>query len=244
MTRRLLHDAGVREGQRVLDVGCGLGTVSVIAATLVGPAGTVVAIDRDAQILERARERAWSLDLDNVTFVEGDLHSVHAEHGTFDVVVGRRVLMYQRDALAALRGLLPALRPAGVMVFQEHDTTMTPASLAPLPLHEQVHRWIWTTVEREGADSRIGFRLAALLEQAGLAVEHVRAEAIVQRAAARSDLAELVRNIMPRIVGQQVATEHEIDVDTLDARLVAELATTNATYVGDVVFGAWARKPI
>jgi ubiquinone/menaquinone biosynthesis C-methylase UbiE len=242
MTQRLLRDAGVREGQRVLDVGCGFGTVSAIAAALVGPAGAVVALDRDPQILERARERAWSLDLDNVTFVEGEMQSIPPDHGTFDFVVGRRVLMYQHDPLAALRGLLPALRPGGVVVFQEHDTTMTPASLAPLPLHEQVHRWIWNTVVREGADIRIGFRLAALLEQAGLVVEHVRAEAIVQRSTARSDLAEVIRNILPRIVRQQVATAQEIDVDTLDARLAAELASTNATFVGDMVFGAWARR--
>lgn len=242
MTRRLLHDAGVRVGQRVLDVGCGLGTVSAIAAALVGPAGSVVALDRDAAILERARERAWSLDLDNVAFVEGDMTSIPASHGTFDIVVGRRVLMYQRDPLVALRGLLSALRPGGTVVFQEHDTTMTPASILPLPLHETVHRWIWQTVEREGADIRIGFRLASLFEQAGLGVQHVRAEAIVQRAGARSDLAEVIRNIMPRIVGRGVATAQEIDVDTLDARLAAELATTGATFIGDMVFGAWARK--
>lgn len=46
-----------------------------------------------------------------------------------------------------------------------------------------------------------------------------------------------------RIVERGVATEEEIDVDTLDQRLADELRSANATYVGDVVFGAWARKP-
>jgi hypothetical protein len=87
----------------------------------------------------------------------------------------------------------------------------------------------------------MGFHLATVLESAGLTVEHVRAEAIVQRASARSNLAGVIRWILPRIVARGVATEAEIDMDTLDARLGAELTATNATYVGDMVFGAWAR---
>ncbi|HWB74154.1 MAG TPA: methyltransferase domain-containing protein [Nannocystaceae bacterium] len=242
MTRRLLHDAGIREGHRVLDVGCGLGSVTAIAAALVGHDGAVVGLDRDPQILERARERMWSLDLDNVDFVAADLDDLPRDCGSFDFIIGRRVLMYQRDPVAAIRALLAVLRPAGVIVFQEHDTTMIPASIVPLPLHETVHHWIWNTVAREGADLHMGFRLASVLERAGLFVEHVRAEAIVQRAATRSDLAQVIRYIAPRIVAQGVATEAELDVDTLDARLAAELATTQATFIGDMVFGAWARR--
>lgn len=57
--------------------------------------------------------------------------------GTFDAIVGRRVLMYQRDAVATMRALSKCLRHGGIMVFQEHDTTMAPANVKPFPLHER-----------------------------------------------------------------------------------------------------------
>jgi hypothetical protein len=120
---------------------------------------------------------------------------------------------------------------------------MVPASLTPLPLHERVHGWIWRTVEREGANVHMGFDLASVLEQAGLTVEQVRAEAIVQTPKADYAIGLVVRAMLPRIVQQGVASEEEIHADTLDQRLVEERRKANATYVGDMVFGAWARKP-
>jgi hypothetical protein len=62
----------------------------------------------------------------------------------------------------------------------------------------------------------MGFGLHTALTEAGLSVEHVRAEAIVQTPSARHDIGAIVRAILPRIVKQGVATEVEIDIDTLD----------------------------
>lgn len=243
MTERLLVDAGIGPGMCVLDVGCGRGDVSLLVARLVGEQGQVLGVDRDARPLEAARERARELGLSHITFSEGDFCALSPEQGLFDAAVGRRVLMYQPDPVDAVRRLARALRPGGLVIFQEHDSTMTPGSLTPLPLHERVHEWIWKTVEREGANIRMGFDLPAVLAQAGLAVEQVRAEAIVQTPEIRYGVGGIVRAMLPRIVQQGVATEEEIDVDTLDQRLVEERKNANATYVGDMVFGAWARKP-
>jgi ubiquinone/menaquinone biosynthesis C-methylase UbiE len=241
MTERLLVDAGVGAGMHVLDVGSGWGAVSFILAKLVGTQGTVLGLDRDAGALAVARQRAGELGLAQVTFVEGDLSAPPLEHGPFDAIVGRRVLMYQREPVEAIRKLTQALRPGGLVVFQEHDSTMVPASRTPLALHERVHDWIWRTVEREGANIHMGFDLASVLEQAGLSVEHVRAEAIVQTPNTHHPTEAIVRAMLPRITQQGVATPEEIDVDTLDQRLAAERRAANATYVGDMAFGAWAR---
>jgi ubiquinone/menaquinone biosynthesis C-methylase UbiE len=243
MTERLLADAGLGPGMRVLDVGCGPGAVSFMVARLVGQQGQVLGLDRDARALESARARARELGLSSVAFAEGDLGALAPEHGLFDAIVGRRVLMYQADPVGAVRGLSRALRPGGVIVFQEHDATMVPASVTPLPLHERAHHWMWRTVEREGADIHMGFHLASVLSEAGLALEQVRAEAVVQTPATRYPTAAILRAMMPRIVQQGVATEPEIDVDTLEERLTKEREEANATFVSDVVFGAWARRP-
>jgi ubiquinone/menaquinone biosynthesis C-methylase UbiE len=243
MTERLLVEAGIGAGKRVLDVGCGRGDVSFLVARLVGEQGQVLGVDRDSGALAVARERARELDLPRVTFAESDLSAISPVYGEFDGIVGRRVLMYQPDPVDAIRRLAGALRPGGVIVFQEHDALIGPTSRMPLPLHERVHGWTWRTVEREGASTHMGFDLASVFEQAGLLVEQVRAEAIVQTPRAHRAVGPILRAMLSRIVQQGVATEEELGIETIDERLVEERRKANATYIGDMVFGAWARKP-
>ena len=243
MTERLLIDAGIGPGLRVLDVGCGRGDVTLLAARLVGARGEVVGIDRDIGALQFAEGRAREAGCTNVTFVAGDFAAMGNEHGVFDAAIGRRVLMYQASPVAALRAVVSVLRPGALVVFQEADATMVPASRIPLPLNERANRWMWQTVEREGGNVHMGFDLAPSLEQAGLVVEQVRAEAIVQTSKQRHPVGAVIRAMLPRILEHGVATEAEIDIDTLDERLAAECAAASATYIGDMAFGAWARVP-
>ena len=241
-TQRLLRDAGLGPGMRVLDVGCGTGEVTFLAAALVGPLGAVVGLDRENAPLAAGRAKAQAQGLATVTFTQGDIDAVSADLGQFDAIIGRRVLMYQADAVNTVRSLADALKPGGLMVFHEHDATMTPASLAPMPLHHRVQGWLHRMIEREGADLHMGFNLHGVFTRAGLAVEEVRAEAIVQTPEAPYALGEIVRAVMPRIVAQGVATADEIAIDTLQQRLDAERKATNATYIGDMMFGIWGRK--
>lgn len=102
-TRRLLQTAGLAPGMRVLDVGTGAGDVALQAAEIVGPTGSVVAVDENPQILRTAFARAQAAGLDNVSFVAGDCPEVPA--GRFDAIVGRLVLMYAGDPVAMMRAL-------------------------------------------------------------------------------------------------------------------------------------------
>ncbi|MCY1047537.1 methyltransferase domain-containing protein [Corallococcus sp. bb12-1] len=240
VTERMLVDAGIREGMRVLDVGCGRGLVSLIIARLVGERGQVVGVDIDSRALTMARETVQD---SRITFVEGDFRSLASEHGQFDAAVGRRVLMYQPDAVEALRGLARVLRPGGLMAFQEHDSTVAPTSLRPLPLHARVREWMWRTVEREGGNVHMGFGLASALTRAGLTVEHLRAEAIVQTPEMHHSVGPIMRAMLPRILERGVATEEELGIDTLDARLIEERTKADATYIGEMIFCASGRMP-
>jgi SAM-dependent methyltransferase len=241
ITERLLFDAGIRPGMSVLDIGCGRGDVSFLVARLVGSQGRVVGVDRDGGAIATARQRAAELGVTNATFVEGDFGDPVELRGAVDAVVGRRVLMYQIDPVAALRRLVTLLRPEGLVVFQEHDGTIGALSRAALPLHAQVRDWMWRTVASEGGNIHIGFELEAIFTAAGLAVEAIRAEAIVQTPTASHASGAIVRAMLPRILAHGVATAAEIDVDTLDERLLAERRAANATYIGELAFGGWAR---
>jgi len=237
-----MRDAGIIPGMSVIDIGCGRGDVSMLTARLVGEQGHVLGIDRDGGVIVAARERARESALTNVAFEQDDFSVKCAEDESVDAVVGRRVLMYQPDAIAAIRMLSRVVRPGGLIVFQEHDATVGPVNLIPMPLHAQVRHWIWETVRREGADLHIGFRLAPAMTQAGFRVEQVRAEAVVQTPTQSDPLAQRVRSMLPRLVRHGVATEAEIDIDHLEERLRSEREHANTTYIGELIFGAWGRK--
>ncbi|MEB5935475.1 class I SAM-dependent methyltransferase [Pseudomonas mosselii] len=176
-TTRLLVDAGVGPGMRVLDVGCGSGDVSWLLARLVDGDGAVVGVDLAVGALEIARQRETPKGAAVPEFVQADLQALPESLGLFDAIVGRRVLMYQAEPVKALRLLARHLLPGGLMVFQEHDGSLTPASLEPFPLHRKAQQWLQRMLAHEGADLHIGFNLHRLFSEAGLAVEDLRPSA-------------------------------------------------------------------
>lgn len=243
ITDRLLIAASIGLGMRVLDIGCGSGEVSRLAARRVGAAGRVVAIDADAGALIAARAATAAESLTNIDYVQGDLSELSLEGPAFDAVIGRRVLMYLPDPKRVLRRLADLLRTGGVLAFQEHDRTMVPGRIGAWPLHDSACRWIWDTVKSEGADPHLGFALPQLLAAAGFKVEHVSAEAVIQGLDPDRSMAGVVRAMLPRIVGRGVASAAEIDIDGLDARLADERRSNASLYIGDFAFSVCARKP-
>src|SRR5215831_1776534 len=91
LTERLFREAGIGGGQRVLDIGSGVGDVSMLAARLVGPSGEVVGIERDASYVARATDRVSAAGFRNVKFIQADVHDLGIGP-PFDAVVGRMVL--------------------------------------------------------------------------------------------------------------------------------------------------------
>lgn len=243
ITERLLIQAGIRTGMRVLDVGCGAGDVAILLGRLVGQTGEVIGVDREASMLSKARDRASELGLAQLSFLEADFRQLSSEYGRFDAAVGRLVLMYQADPVEAVKAVASHVLPGGIIVFQEYDSTIPPTSLVRLALHEQVRHWTWETLRRSGTDAQIGFKLYSIFVEAGLSATEVRAEAIVQTPATRYPTVALVRVLLPRMVAYGIASEAEVDVDTLEQRLIAERVAANTAYIGQVVFGAWARRP-
>lgn len=243
VTHRLLVGAGIRAGMRVLDVGCGAGAVSFLAAELVGSSGAVLGMDRESFALDLARSRATDLGKRNATFAQADLNALPADYGLFDAVICRRVLMYQPDAVTALSHLHAALKPGGVIAVQEHSGAAMPICRPAMPLHEQVSRWIFETVKFEGADTELGFKLAPAFRAAGFTPPVIQVQATVLTPNQSHTIGMIVRMMLPRIERAGAASAADIDVETLDERLAAERTAANGTCVWELVFCAWANKP-
>jgi len=88
-TESFFRAAGIEPGMKVLDLGCGMGDVSLLAAKLVGPTGSVVGIDRDEVIVKKARERVCCEGHStNIEVICSDVLEFDAP-SRFDAVVGR-----------------------------------------------------------------------------------------------------------------------------------------------------------
>jgi arsenite methyltransferase len=103
----------LRPGERVVDVGCGAGIDSLIAAKKVGPEGRVIGVDMTPSMLEKARHAANETGLSNVEFREGYAEALPVEDGWADVVISNGVLNLMPDKAAALEEMSRVLKPDG-----------------------------------------------------------------------------------------------------------------------------------
>jgi arsenite methyltransferase len=102
-------------GERVLDLGSGAGTDSLVAAQMVGPEGSVTGIDMTPEMLAKARIAAVALGVGNVEFVEGEAEHLPFPNASFDVVVSNGVIDLVPDKDAVFAELYRVLAPGGRM---------------------------------------------------------------------------------------------------------------------------------
>ena len=244
LTEQMLRAAGIGPGMRVLDVGCGAGDVSFLAATLVGPGGSVIGVDRSSEAIALAKRRAADVGLANFSFVTQDLQELTTE-ARFDAIIGRLVLMYFPEPAAALRRLLELLVPGGVAAFHEFDVHGA-TSEPHVPLFARAVARVSETLRCARANPRMGLRLAQTFQQADLPTPRMIAHARIGTAADAAlfqQLAGITRTLLPAMESHGIATAAEIDVDTLAARLQRAVQSADATVVAPLFVGAWAHKP-
>ena len=155
-------------GDRLLDVGCGPGTITADLAHRVAP-GLTVGVDLADEVIELARARGEAAGLANVRFETGDVYALGFEDGAFDVAFAHQVLQHLTDPVAALVELRRVLRAQGLLAVRDADF----AAFAWYPLDERLTRWMElyhqiTRANRAQADA--GRRLVSWVRRAGFDV--------------------------------------------------------------------------
>jgi SAM-dependent methyltransferase len=244
LTERLFREAGIGPGQRVLDLGSGVGDVAMLVARLVGPSGEIVGAERDTRSIARARARVAEAGLHNVSFTESDVNHI-ANHKPFDAAVGRFILEFLPDPLAALRSVSRLVRPGGVLAF--HEPSYAPFLLlsAHLRLWSASVSLIHQSLLRSGAHTEIGLDLHRIFLEAGLPGPAMHMEILL---GSDPDFTrwtyDLLCSLRPQIQEQNLSLHALGDFATLPERLQAEIAAAKTVVPFVALVGAWSRKPI
>lgn len=245
LTRQFLQAAGITRGMKVLDLGSGAGDVAMLLAELVGPEGQVVGVDMNADILDTARARLSASGWANVELHHGNVLELDLPND-FDAVVGRWILMYIADPTTLLREVQAHLRPGGIVAFQESaDLTRPVRVFPPAPLHDSIALWTSPPDDAPGPTSDMGLRLYRTFLDAGLRSPQLRSDAPIGGGPdwpGYAYIAGSLRSLLPFLEQLGIVTAAEIDIETLEERLRAEVVDQQGVQILPTVIGAWARR--
>jgi ubiquinone/menaquinone biosynthesis C-methylase UbiE len=223
--RRAEHQAAfllpyLRPGMKLLDCGCGPGSITAGLARLVTP-GQVIGVDISPREIERAGILAAGQGVTNVQFELGSAYELPFEEGEFDAVYSNALLDHLRDPVAALSEMRRVVRPGGVVGVRtaDRDGYLWAPSC---PGMTKCTEWVERLKELQGVNVRLGKHLRALFRQAGLVRIHASASydsygtAESVQTFAKDFAATLVGNRRRAIIEAGLADQSEIEAAAVD----------------------------
>lgn len=242
-SENLFRQAGITTGMRVIDVGCGVGDTTVLLARIVGPAGSVTGVDRDAASLEAAERTVAEAGLSNVNFQQRTLPDIDLD-APADALAGRLILLHFDDPASILTKLTRYVRPGGIVTFQ--DVTVSRARSVPeVPLWTRLTEWVGAGTTLAGGGPDFGDRLPAVFRRAGL--PHPQAVAVSIAGDADSPVpsyqVQTARSLAPLIVARGAATAEEVAPDGYLEELTEQARQLEAMLYIQELAAAWARVP-
>jgi len=241
ITEQFLRRAGIAEGMHVLDIGCGVGEMTMILSRLVGDTGRVTALDIDPVALDRLRERAALEGRANITPIQGDLMA-HLPADAYDAVAGRLILIHTKDPEAAVQHAASLVRPGGIVAFQDgyFRQSVAGGSYPESRLLRHVYDAIMRAIESAIPHADVAMRLYHLMLEAGLVDPDCRAECYIVGGCghpAYEWIAETARTLLPAMERFGIATAAEMDVDTIASRIEEEVVSLGAGFMMPAMFG-------
>lgn len=245
-TEHFMRAAGIVSGMSVLDLGSGIGDVSLLAANIVGPGGRVLGIDRDSVVVDRARHRiAGEACGEFVDFAVATLDEFDSST-QFDAIVGRYVLLYQADPANTLRRLVRFLRPGGIVVIHELDSTnLTNASRPRCEFWDDACALVTEAFRRSGTPPGIGERIGPVFVDAGLPWPTIETSGMVGVGPGRqvySWLAAILQSLAPAVDRLGLTLPEGLTLDeSLPVTLEKAVLSAGSQVVGPTQCGAWTR---
>ncbi|GAA2106307.1 class I SAM-dependent methyltransferase [Streptomyces synnematoformans] len=223
---------GVGAGWSVLEVGAGHGGTAERLAELVGPAGQVTAADLETGRLVRLKEKG-------VEVLQVDITTGHLPTGQYDLVHSRMLVQHLPDRVAAVRKMVAALKPGGLLFLEDTDSLPLFRSVVSEDFLQDVRQAGYGLMRESGHEPRGGhYDLAAALE---CGLEDVSAEGrtvMVQGGSPQARHYQLWLEFMrPRVVGAGLLDDARID------EALAEMADPANRWLSQILISTYGRRP-
>jgi ubiquinone/menaquinone biosynthesis C-methylase UbiE len=245
-SRRFLETAGLDRDMRVLDVGCGIGDLSFLAADIVGAGGSVLGIDHAFEPLAKAKTRADTGGVENVEFRQTGIEDV-ALGRSVDALIGRFVLMHQGNPAQTLRAAAGYVRRGGLVAFLESHMSALVAAVHSCPhsqTYDRILRWLVDVLRAAGAHTDMGLRLRKEFADAGLPSPRLWLQARVEGgpdAAIYRYITDSLRSMLPVSRRFGVAKLSMEEVDELERQLRDEVTASEGVLTSPILVGAWCQ---
>jgi 2-polyprenyl-3-methyl-5-hydroxy-6-metoxy-1,4-benzoquinol methylase len=225
-TEALFHRVGLRDGLRVVELGCGSGNIACWVAQQVAPGGSVVGIDIASDQIEQARQQAQRRNLRNIEFHVADAYSPRLPERSFDLVYCRLVLSHltrPAEALAAMRSLA---RPGGLVICEEIDIGCWLCD-PPAKAMSSFFALNGALGERLGENFCLGASLHRLFREVGFARPEVGTNFVLAlRGEQKRLLGMTFAEFAPELVSEGLASQTEVDQVAADLITLADDETT------------------
>jgi len=129
--------AQIKEGEIVLDLGCGAGADCFLAAKKVGPEGRVIGVDMTPEMIEKARNNARESSIDNVEFRLGEIENLPLADNSADIIISNCVINLSADKSRVFEEILRVLKPGGRISIS--DIALTEELPSPIKESEQAY---------------------------------------------------------------------------------------------------------
>jgi SAM-dependent methyltransferase len=178
--------AGIGAGMTVIDVGAGPGFATTDLAELVGPGGSVIALERSPHFLGVLEARAEALSLSNIDAREQDVSAAAFGDAIADAAWCRWVLSFVADPQSTVQSIARALKPGGTAIFHEYAHYGTWRLMPPREDHERFRTLVEQSWRNAGGEPDIALHLPTFLAAAGMELVEARPQISIIR---RSDFA-------------------------------------------------------
>jgi ubiquinone/menaquinone biosynthesis C-methylase UbiE len=243
ITERLLQRVEISPGMRVLDLGCGAGDVSMLAAEHVGSTGSVVGIDRNREVLAVATERARMAGFRHIRFEQASVQTFGSDE-PFDLVIGRYILIHQSDPVALLQAAARLLKPGGCIAFHEIRLAQMFGSSPCVPLWQLAGDLFGKACQSGLAHYDVTDRLIGCFAEAGLPQPDLFSEGIVGGgidSPLYAWLSETLQSFAPQLAKVGIKLNELIGMETLESSLRVAVVDARSQIMAPAQVCAWAR---
>jgi SAM-dependent methyltransferase len=240
-SERLFDQIGVRDGWRIVEIGCGPRGCLDLLSNRAGATGRVVGVERSAEQVQRAQQFTADSHLTNVEVVHADARNTDLPEQAFDLATARLVLVNVPEPEQLVAEMVRLVRSGGIVALHEPDST-TQRCDPPHPAQTRLLQLLNTYAEMNGIDRSIGLRVPRILRELGLV--DVRTNALVHvyppAHGRRLLLLEFVENARSRILDKELIGE--VELNELTAALKRHLEDPRTLVVSSLFIQAWGRK--